>query len=78
MATCPRCYGALTENHRCPRGRLSRVTDALSTVATGGAVGIVLCYLLNERPVLPLLMAAAALGSVLAMALRQAISGRPS
>jgi hypothetical protein len=54
------------------------VTDALSTVAVGGVIGIALCYLVNERPVLPLLMAAAALGSVLAMALRQAISGKTS
>lgn len=76
MATCPRCFGALTENHRCPRGRLSRVTDALSTIAVGGTIGIVLCYVVNERPVPALVLAAAALGSVLATALRQAIGGR--
>jgi peptidoglycan/LPS O-acetylase OafA/YrhL len=76
MATCPRCFGALSEHHRCPRGRLSRVTDALSTVAVGGIVGTVLCYAVNDQPVPALVLAAAALGSVLATALRQAISGK--
>lgn len=76
MATCPRCFGALSENHRCPRGRLSRVTDALSTVAVGGGIGIGLCYLVNDRPVPALVLAAAALGSVLASALRQAVGGK--
>ena len=42
MATCPKCFGALTEHHRCPKGRLSRVTDALGTLTIGGAIGIVL------------------------------------
>ena len=77
MATCPKCFGALTEHHKCPKGRLSRVTDALSTVTVGGAIGIVLTYLIDERPVPALLLAAAALGAVLASAVRQAVSGRP-
>ena len=76
MATCPRCMGALTENHRCPRGPLSRITDALSTVVVGGLIGVVLCYGLEERPVPALVLAAAALGSVLAFALRQAVGGK--
>jgi hypothetical protein len=70
--------GALTENHRCPRGWLSRVTDALSTVIIGALVGIALCYGIEERPVPALVLAAAALGGVLASALRQAVSGRAS
>jgi hypothetical protein len=52
------------------------VTDALSTVAVGGVVGTVLCYAVNEQPVPALVLAAAALGSVLATALRQAITGK--
>jgi hypothetical protein len=67
--------GALTENHRCPRGRLSRVTDALSTVLVGAAIGVALCYGIEERPVPALVLAAAALGSVLATSLRQAVRG---
>ena len=77
MATCPKCFGALTEHHKCPKGRLSRITDALSTVTVGGVIGIVLTYLIDERPVPALLLAAAALGAVLASAVRQAVSGRP-
>ena len=78
MATCPRCMGALTENHRCPRGRLSRVTDAMSTLTVGAFIGIALCYGIEERPVLALVLASAALGAVLASALRQAVTGKSS
>jgi hypothetical protein len=35
-----------------------------------------LCYAFEERPVAPLVLAAAALGAVLAMAVRQATTGR--
>jgi uncharacterized membrane protein YfcA len=77
MATCPRCLGALTENHKCPkRGILTRVTDALTWVAGGGIVGVVLTYALQERPAAALVLAAAALGAVLASAVRQAIGPR--
>ncbi len=65
--------GALTENHRCPRGRFSRITDALSTVMVGGIVGGVLVYGLVERPAGALVLASAALGAVLANAVRQAV-----
>lgn len=73
MATCPRCMGALTEHHRCPRGAFSRIVTSISTVGVGFAVGVVLCYAFVERPAGALVLAAAALGSVLVVALRQAI-----
>jgi hypothetical protein len=75
MATCPKCMGALTENHRCPRGVFSRVTDAFSTVGVGGLIGAVVTYAMIERPATALVLAAAALGGVLASALRQAVGG---
>ena len=78
MATCPRCMGALTENHRCPRGWLSRVVDAMSTITVGAVIGIALCYGIEERPVLALVLAFAALGAVIASALRQAVTGKAS
>ena len=78
MATCPKCMGFLTENHRCPRGIFHRITDALSTVVIGAILGAVFCFVIVERPVPALVMAAAALGAVLASAVRQAVSGRPS
>jgi hypothetical protein len=77
MATCPKCFGPLTENHKCPKGRLSRLFDALSTVSVGGILGIVLSYIIDERPVPALIVASAALGAVLASAVRQATGGRP-
>jgi len=68
--------GAITENHRRPRGRLHRLTDALSTVGVGALIGTVILYLFDERPVPALVMAAAALGAVLTSAVRQAVTGR--
>ena len=68
--------GALTENHRCPRGPLSRMTEGLSTVGLGGLIGAGLCYALEDRPAGALVIAAAALGAVLASAVRQAVTGR--
>jgi len=65
--------GALTENHRCPRGRFSRVTDALSTVAVGSVIGGLVVFAIEDRPAGALVLASAALGAVLASAVRQAI-----
>lgn len=73
MATCPRCFGALTEDHRCPRGVARRVADALSTVAVGVMIGTVFCFAIEDRPAGALVLAAAALGAVLATAVREAI-----
>ena len=68
--------GFLEENHRCRRGVFSRISEALVTVAIGAGIGTALCYAFEDRPVAPLVLAAAALGAVLAMALRQATSGK--
>jgi len=42
----------------------------------GGIVGTVACFALEERPTGALVLAAAALGAVLASALRQAVGPR--
>jgi hypothetical protein len=69
--------GALTENHRCPRRRpLSRLGDPLLTVFGGAAVGTILCYGFEENPNALLVLAAAALGAVIASAIRQSIGPR--
>ena len=68
--------GALTENHRCPRRLWSRVTEAISTVGVGGVIGAVFCFAIEDRPAGALVLAAAALGAVLATAVRQAVSGK--
>jgi hypothetical protein len=75
MATCPKCLGPLTDDHRCPLSRLRRVSDALLTTAVGAIAGWVLVLLIEERPAGALIVAAAALGAVLASAVRQAIHG---
>jgi hypothetical protein len=78
MATCPRCFGALTEHHKCPRSSiLGAIADALSTVGVGGLLGCLVAFLVNEQPPTALVIAAAALGAVLASAVRQAIGRRP-
>jgi len=75
MATCPKCFGALTEHHKCPRGIFHRVSDALMTAGVGGLIGWMFVLTIEDRPALALILAAAALGAVLATAVRQAISG---
>ena len=68
--------GFLQEGHKCPRGVWSRLGEAIFTVIIGAAIGIAFCYAIEERPVAPLVLAAAALGGVLATAVRQATSPR--
>jgi hypothetical protein len=78
MATCPRCFGPLTEHHKCPRSSiLSAITDALSTVAVGGLLGGIAAIIFNDQAPTALVLAAAALGAVLASAVRQAVGRRP-
>ena len=69
--------GFLAENHKCPGGVWARVSKALLTVVIGGSIGTILVYALDERPVAALVLAGAALGAVLANAIRQAVGGRP-
>jgi len=68
--------GFLEEGHRCSRGIWSRLSEALLTFAIGAGLGTALCYAIEDRPVAPLVLAAAALGAVLASAVRQATSPR--
>jgi hypothetical protein len=53
------------------------VTEALFTLGVGGFIGAALSYVIDERPVTALVLASAALGAVLASAVKQAIGGRP-
>ena len=74
MVTCPRCMGALTEHHRCPRSTwLHRITDVLMTIAIGSAIGGFVVFEVVEQPTGALVLASATLGAVLAGAVRQAI-----
>jgi hypothetical protein len=52
------------------------LTHAISTIGVGGLIGVVACFAIVDRPVSALLLAAAALGAVLAFAVRQAVGGR--
>jgi hypothetical protein len=57
---------------------MSRIMDAISTIGVGGGIGVGLCLAIEDgHPTVPLMIAAAALGAVLANALRQAVSGKP-
>ena len=41
MATCPRCHGHLTDNHRCSRRR-TRVAAEITLAALAGGLGALL------------------------------------
>jgi hypothetical protein len=68
--------GFLDEGHRCPGGIWARLSKAILTVAVGAGAGIFFVYVIEERPLAALVLAGAALGAVLAMAIRQAIGAR--
>jgi hypothetical protein len=68
--------GFLEEGHKCRRGAWSRLSEALVTIVIGAGLGTVICYAIEDRPVAALVFAAAALGAVLATAVRQATSPR--
>jgi len=68
--------GFLTDGHKCPGGIWSRLSKAILTVATGAAIGTILVYAIEDRPVPALWLAGAALGAVLAMSIRQAVGVR--
>jgi hypothetical protein len=74
MATCPRCLGALTEDHRCPRaGRFSRLSEKLPALAIGAVLGGGAIVAILGSPPATVTLAAAALGGVLANALHDAL-----
>ena len=77
MATCPKCLGPLTEDHRCPPRILRRLTDAVFTVGIGAVAGGLFSYLMADPPPPALMLAAAALGAVLSSAIRQAVGRTP-
>jgi hypothetical protein len=77
MATCPRCLGPLTEHHQCPHGIIRRVTQAVWVVGAGGITGALFTWTISDRPAPALVLAAAALGAVLAGAIKDAV-GRKS
>jgi len=68
--------GFLDEGHRCPGGVWTRVSKAILTVGAGAVIGVLFVYAIEDRPLAALVLAGAALGAVLAMAIRQAIGVR--
>jgi hypothetical protein len=76
MATCPRCLGPLSENHRCPHGARRQVLESLATGVVGALVGAVAAIAIDVEAATPLVLASSALGAVLASAVRQAVGRR--
>jgi hypothetical protein len=77
MATCPRCLGPLTDHHQCTHGLIRRLAGSVVVVMIGAAVGALFTLALTDRPVAALVLAASALGAVLAKAIVEAV-GRKS
>lgn len=73
MATCPRCLGPLTENHKCPGAALRRIGYVLAVTMTGVLVGGLSAWVVTDRPAPALVVAASALGAVLAKAVSEAV-----
>ena len=73
MATCPRCLGPLTENHRCPGAAFRRIVYALAVITAGVLVGGLSAWVVTDRPAPAVVLAASALGAVLAKAVSEAV-----
>jgi hypothetical protein len=49
MATCPRCKGHLTDDHRCPRRRLRTAIEISACALVGGFIGLLLVALFDPH-----------------------------
>ena len=49
MATCPRCKGPLTDDHRCPRRQSLVVLEIVATALGGGLAGLLLLAAFDPR-----------------------------
>jgi hypothetical protein len=49
MATCPRCKGHLTDNHRCPRRRGLVALEIVAAAFVGGFAGLLLVAVFDPR-----------------------------
>ena len=49
MATCPRCKGHLTDNHRCPPRRLRAAIEISASALVGGFIGLFLVALFDPQ-----------------------------
>jgi uncharacterized paraquat-inducible protein A len=67
MATCPRCKGHLTENHRCPRSPARKVFEISLAAIAGGVVMLVIMSIVDphgQTSIDGLLLVAGALAGV--------------
>ena len=71
MATCPKCGGYLSDDHRCV-GAWRRVTRTVGVAFAGALFGVVIVLVLAEHPSSSLLAIAGLLGAVLVTALWRA------
>ena len=49
MATCPRCRGHLTENHRCPRRPVKVAAEIVLAALAGGLAGLLIVALIDPH-----------------------------
>jgi peptidoglycan/LPS O-acetylase OafA/YrhL len=72
MATCPKCGGYLSDDHR-GFGAWRRITRAIGVVVAGALFCVVVVLALSEHPSKLLLAVVGLLGAVLVSALWRAI-----
>jgi hypothetical protein len=49
MATCPRCHGHLTDNHRCPRSARRKFFEVSLAAIAGGLAAMLLFSLIDPN-----------------------------
>jgi len=76
MATCPRCKGHLTDNHRCPRRPTIVAAKMIGWAVVGGLSGWLLVLVFNpwtEMPDVEVISAIA--GALIAVGINRALNG---
>ena len=72
MATCPRCKGHLTDNHRCPRRPIFVAVEIILWALAGGFAGFLLVALFDPHGQMPDLdSVAAVIGAIAAVGLNR-------
>lgn len=72
MATCPRCKGHLTDNHRCPRRPIFVAVEITLWALAGGFAGFLLVALFDPHGQMPDVDAVAAvIGAIGAVGLNR-------
>jgi hypothetical protein len=75
MATCPRCKGHLTDNHRCPRRPLLAAVEIVFAGLAGAVIALVITALTFPQARLAVDLSALSIGALAGVGLDRYLRG---